>query len=174
MIKTLGVKYGPVFLQGFVDGNTVRYYDPARRMPGGDYDLILKKASGFDTVKSVIQFAITGNTAECYGNPEKCYELNGGTALLFTVSVRPGKIYDTVGLDKILEHPFVVYGRQIIEKGNIIPASGDIKQRVAAIGAFIPKGESVDGFVDEVYRTYHVYDESGNDMIVSRIDGKQL
>lgn len=41
MIKSLGVKYGPVFLQGFVDGNTVRYYDPARRMPGGDYDLMI-------------------------------------------------------------------------------------------------------------------------------------
>ena len=26
-----------------MDGNTIRYYDPAQRMPGGDYDVILER-----------------------------------------------------------------------------------------------------------------------------------
>lgn len=60
MIKSLGIKFGPVFLQGFVDGNTIRYYDPAQRMPGGDYDVILEKTTGFSTVRSWITFALTG------------------------------------------------------------------------------------------------------------------
>ena len=174
MIKSMGIAFGPVFLQGFIDGDTVRYYDPARRMPGGDYDLILKKATGFDTVKTLIHFALTGDTTVCYGNPDKSYLLNGGMGLLFTISVRPGQIAEIEGLDKMLEHQNVVYGRQIIQKKTIIPASGDIKQRVAAIGAYIPQGESPKKFVDEVYATYHVNDEEGNDMIVSRVDGYLL
>ena len=174
MIKSMGIEFGPVFLQGFIDGDTVRYYDPARRMPGGDYDLILKKATGFDTVKTLIHFALTGDSTVHYGNPDKCYLLNGGMGLLFTVSVRSGKIAEVKGLDKMLEHPNVVYGRQIIKQGSVIPASGDIKQRVAAIGAYIPQGQSPKNFVDEVYDTYHVYDEEGNDMIVSRVDGNML
>ena len=174
MIKSMGVKFGPVFLQGFIDGNTVRYYDPARRMPGGDYDLILKEATGFDTVKTLIHFALTGDDTVCYGNPERSYLLNGGMGLLFTISVKPGKIAEIEGLDKMLEHPNVVYGRQIIQKKTVIPASGDIKQRVAAIGAYIPQGKSPKQFVDEVYATYHVYDENREDMIVSRVDGNLL
>lgn len=174
MIKSMGIQFGPVFLQGFIDGDTVRYYDPARRMPGGDYDLILKKATGFDTVKTLIHFALTGDTTACYGNPDKSYLLAGGMGLLFTISVRPGKIAEIEGLDQMMEHPNVVYGRQIIQKKTIIPASGDIKQRVAAIGAYIPKGGSPKKFVDEVYATYHVYDENGEDMIVSRVDGNRL
>ena len=174
MIKSLGIHFGPVFLQGFIDGNTIRYYDPARRMPGGDYDLILKKATGFDTVKTLIHFSLTGDITACYGNPKMSYMLDGGTGLLFTISVKPGKIAEVIGLGNILEHPNVVYGRQIIQKGTVIPASGDIKQRVAAIGAYIPKGENLKKFVEKMYATYHVYDSDGNDMIVSRLDANML
>ena len=71
MIKSLGIKFGPVFLQGFVDGNTIRYYDPAQRMPGGDYDVILEKTTGFSTVRSWITFALTGDIDSSVGNPER-------------------------------------------------------------------------------------------------------
>ena len=169
MIRALGIKFGPVFMQGFVDGDTIRYYDPALRMPGGDYDLILKQATGFDTVKSMIHFAMTGETATVFGNPEKSCLLAGGTALLFTFSVRPGLIAEVVGLKSLLQHEYVVYGRQMISKGTIIPDSGDIRQRVAAIGAYLPVGCDIGKFVDEVYRTFHVYDEHGEDMLVSRV-----
>lgn len=174
MIRSLGIRFGPVFLQGFLDGNVVRYYDPALRMPGGDYDLILKLATGFDTVKSMIHFAMTGQTDTAFGNPKECYRLKNGTALLFTISVRPGKMCRVEGMEKLLQHPYVVYGRQIISAGAVIPDSGDIKQRVAAIGAYIPNSEDVPSFIQEVYDTYHVYDDSGNDMIISKITASRL
>ena len=98
-----------MFLQGFVDGETIRYYDPAQRMPGGDYDVILEKATGFSTVKSYINFALTGDYKYAVGNPRNCYKLNDGIALLFTVSVKPGVIEKISGLDKIAKLPYVVY-----------------------------------------------------------------
>ena len=168
MIRSLGIQYGPVFMQGFIDGDTIRYYDPAQRMPGGDYDLVLKEASGFDTVKSLIHFALTGDVKSSFGNPERAYELNGGTALLITVSVRSGRIAHVDGLEKVLEHPNVVYGRQIIPEGTIIPASGDIQQRVAAIGAYFSDQRQIAPFVEWFYQTYKVTDENDEDMIVSR------
>lgn len=168
MIKSLGIQFGPVFMQGFMDGDTVRYYDPAQRMPGGDYDLILKKATGFDTVKTLIHFALTGNTHKVIGNPENSYKLNGGTAMLITVSVRPGKMVQVEGMEKIQKHPNVVYVRQIIPEGTVIPNSGDICQRVAAIGAYISERSQIAPFLEEVYKTYKIYDENGKDMIISR------
>ena len=73
-----------------------------------------------------------------------------------------------------MNHPNVIYGRQIIQSNEVIPASGDIKQRVAAIGAYIPKGGSSKEFVNEVYDVYHVYNENDEDMIVSRIEASVL
>ncbi len=174
MIKSLGIQFGPVFMQGFVDEDTIRYYDPALRMPGGDYDLILKQATGFDTVKSMIHFALTGDTKTAFGNPERSCLLGGGTALLFTFSVRPGKIAEVTGLRELMQHEWVVYGRQMISKGTIVPDSGDICQRVAAIGAYVPRGSDIKRFVEEVYQTVHVYDIEGEDMIVSKISGDIL
>ena len=168
MIKSLGIRFGPVFMQGFVDGDTIRYYDPAQRMPGGDYDLILKKVTGFDTVKTMIHFALTGDTKIHYGNPRNSFLLNGGTALMITVSVRPGKMSHVSGFDVIIQHPFVVYGRQIIDEGAIIPATGDVRQRVAEIGAYIPQNEDIKEFVKFFYETYHITDENNEDMIISR------
>lgn len=174
MIKSMGIKYGPVFLQGFIDGDTVRFYDPARRMPGGDYDLILRNATGFDTVKSMIHFALTGDNSFCYGNPNNCYLLNGGTALLFTISVRPGTITQIVGMEDLLKHPYVVYGRIILDTNTTVPSSGDIKQRALAIGAYVPSGKSSANFAEELYSTCHILDENGQEMIVSRVNTSKL
>lgn len=174
MIKAMGVKFGPVFMQGFIDGDTVRFYDPARRMPGGDYDLVLRQAAGFDTVRSMIHFALTGDESICYGSPEKSYMLGGGTGLLMSVSTRPGRIHKVTGFDDVMKIPEVVYGRQIIPEGSDIPDSGDIQQRVAAFGAFIPKGGSVETFLNEFYSAYHVLDEHGSDMIISRVNSDSL
>lgn len=168
MIQSLGIQYGPVFLQGFVDGDTIRYYDPGFRMPGGDYDLILKQATGFDTVKSLINFALTGNTMVKVGEPEKAYLLNGGTALLLTISVKPGKIDHVEGMEEVLQYKYVTYARQIIPEKSIIPASGDISQRVAAIGIYVPDKSLIKEALNHVYQTYKIFDENGNDMIVSR------
>lgn len=172
MIKALGIKFGPVFLQGFVDGDTIRYYDPALRMPGGDYDLVLKHATGFDTVKSLIHFALTGDTKTWFGNPTDCYKLNGGVGMIICFSVREGHMAKVEGLEKLLAMPNIVYGRQIIPGGEDIPASGDIRQRVAAVGAYVTTKKEAEEFVKKMYDTYHVYDEKGEDMIVSKYEYK--
>ena len=172
MIKALGIKFGPVFLQGFVDGDTIRYYDPALRMPGGDYDLVLKYATGFDTVKSLIHYAVTGDISTYYGNPVDCFKLNEGVGMIICFSVREGNMAKVEGLDELLNNPKVVYGRQIIPEGEYIQASCDIRQRVAAVGAFVPTKQEAEIFVKQIYDTYHVYDENGEDMIVSKYEYK--
>lgn len=170
MIKSLGVKFGPVFLQGFIDGSTIRYYDPAMRMPGGDYDLVLEHATGFSTVKSMINFAFTGDSSYCVGNPKNAYMLNGGIALLMSVSVKPGVMSKIVGLDDISNDKSVVYARQNFPEGTVIPDSGDVSQRVAAVGGYVKSREEEIDFINRFYDTFKVLDENGNDMIISKFD----
>lgn len=174
MIQALGIKFGPVFLQGFIDGNTVRYYDPALRMPGGDYDVILEKATGFSTVKSFIHFALTGDTKTAFGNPENAYNLSGGTVLLVTVSARAGKIDKIVGVDQLLAHKYVSYVRQIIPAGSEIPATGDIAQRVGAVGVYITNRDDCNAFLKELYATYQILDAHGCNMVVSAVTNVEM
>lgn len=169
MIKALGIKYGPVFIQGFVENGTVRFYDPGLRMPGSNYDLMLKAATGFDTIKSMIHFALTGDTKTVYGNIQDCYRLAGMKALLFTVSVRPGKIGKIEGFDEIMAEPYTIYGFTQIAEGTEVPPSGDINQRVAEFGILLPDNQKMKEYVKRFYDVFKVWDDAGNDMIVSRI-----
>lgn len=174
MIRSLGIQFGPVFLQGFVDGDTVRYYDPGERMPGGDYDLILRETTGFDTVRSCIVFALTGSAAGI-GDPRNAFRLNGKISTLFTLSVRPGHMNKIVGLEDILKNPHVRYARQIIEDGSDIPDSGDILQRVAAVGAVFSDKQELKQFTSCLYDTVQALDSNGENMVVSRFqfDGEK-
>lgn len=169
MIKTLGIKFGPVFMQGFVDGDTIRFYDPALRMPGGGYDILLEKVTGFSTVKSLIHFALTGDKHTTIGDPQAVYKLGGGCVTLVTVSARPGKIFSIVGSEQIAALPNVAYVRQIIGRGEIVPDTGDIAQRIASIGAFFETRSQAGDFLRRLYATYQILDADGRNMVVSQV-----
>ena len=75
MIKNLGIKYGPIFLQGFVDGETVRMYDPGLRLPGGNYENLFKHIFGVDIIKMLIEFSLTGKITNTFGIiNDDCYQ----------------------------------------------------------------------------------------------------
>ena len=68
MIKDLGIKNGPVFMQGFVDGETVRMFDPGIRFPGNEYERIFTKATGMNPMKSIIKYAVGGEIDDYKGH----------------------------------------------------------------------------------------------------------
>lgn len=172
MIRSLGIKYGPVFLQGFLDmeGN-VFYYDPGLRMPGSDYERILKRATGFDIVKSLIAFSLTGDNKICYGNPQHCYLLGGGKACILDISARAGLIQKIDYPMNLKNDSHIVYYSQRLHEEDVIPNSGDIRQRVAEFSIFISREEkaSISETIESIYHNYHVLDTNQNDMIISRV-----
>ena len=117
-----------------------------------------------------MHFALTGDTKTCFGNPRDCYKLNGGIGLLMCASVKPGLLAHVEGLNDLKTHKDVVYCRQIIPEGELIPDSGDVRQRVAAVGAYIKHESEVPLFIKDFYGTYKIYDKNGNDMIISKFN----
>lgn len=172
MINSLGISYGAVFLQGFFEKGKVYMYDPGLRFPGGDFDLVLKKATGFDSMKSMVRFALTGDVFSCYGNPKSAYKLNGHICLILSVAIRAGKISSISGIDDIRRNPNIESISRRVNIGDVIPASGDIKQRAFEFVAYLPDRLSVNGFVDWIYDHLSIKDEYGNDMVVSKFNYK--
>ncbi len=169
-IKNLGIKNGPVFMQGFVDGDTVRFYDPGLRFPGTDYEKLFCRATGIDLMKMVVEFALTGKITDRFGNPYNGYELAGHTCVQMFVSARAGKIKTYDGLGEIAEKECVITADQRYFEGETVPPSGDVKQRVAEIVILTKEKKSVMQLVDWVYNTLNIKDENGKDMIVSKIN----
>ncbi len=169
MIKKMGVTFGAVFFQGFYENGQEFMYDPGLRFPGSDFDLVLKQATGFDSMRAFVQFALTGDIHSCFGDIETAYNYGGGHCLILSLSAREGTITILEGVDKVAKHPYVysAYARRKVD--DHIENRGDVTQRVAEFCAFIPKDESIEDFVNYVYRTVKVRDENGEDMIISKV-----
>lgn len=169
MIKSLGVNFGAIFLQGFWENGRVYMYDPGMRFPGGDFDVVLREATGFDNMKSFVYFALTGDVTVQFGNPKDAYRLNGGVCLILSIAAKSGQIAEFVGVEKVASNPYVLSASQRCHVGDVIPASGDIQQRVAEFVAYFPNKEMIDEFISFVYNTIILKDNVGNDMIISKI-----
>lgn len=170
MIASLGIKFGPVFLQGFIDGETVRFYDPGMRFSGGDFDLILRDNTGFDTMKTLIYFALTGDMKHCFGNPVDAYKLNSHIGIQLTLSARPGVVKTYDGFDEIVNLPYVISASKRIKIGEQIPDSGDVRQRVTEILILSPNKRSAKVIVKDVYSKLRVLDNKEENMLVSLFD----
>lgn len=170
MIASLGIKFGPIFLQGFVDGETVRFYDPGIRFPGGDFDLLLRDNTGFDTMKTLIYYALTGHMKQCFGNPVNAYTLNSHIGIQLTLSACPGVVEKYEGFREIAKLPNVVSVSKRIKVGEQIPASGDVQQRVAEVLVLAPDKMSAKATVKNIYTKLKVFDNNGENMLVSLLD----
>lgn len=169
MIKSLGIQFGAVFMQGFWEDGKIFMYDPGMRFPGSDYDLVMRQCTGFDNMKAFVQFALTGDVKSCYGNPDKAYQLSGKACMILGVACRPGRITQIRGMRTVSSHPWVYSSRWRYDLGSQVPASGDINQRVAEFVVQLPSRNDVREFLNFVYSNISILDERGEDMIVSKL-----
>ena len=166
VIKALGVRNGPVFMQGFIDGDTVRFYDPGLRFAGSQMELLLAQATGADLMSKMVEFALTG-VFDASSLRDDLYKLNGMLSVQLYITSRPGTIGKFVGLEKIKADPAVRSVFTRYEAGAEVPDSGDIRQRVCDIGLLIGADESVKEVVSRIQSAFDLLDPDGNSMLVS-------
>ena len=171
MLRKLGLKNSPVFMQGFVDGNTVRMYDPAIRWPGNDYELIYEHATGMSPMRSIITYAMGGEIDDYDGKMQGSYDLNGKTAMQYMVMAGEGTIATYDGLDEIRKLPFVLDAKQRHFIGNHIEQTGNINQRVCEISILVDRDpDKMREAVEQVQSLLKITDTDGKNMIISAFD----
>ena len=175
MIKELGIRFGPVFLQGFLDGDTVRFYDPGIRFPGDEFNSILKAATGIDFMSVLVRYALTGRTDIESGRLEGIYYLNGFKGALLLISARAGTIQSFDGFEAIRAMSTTVSAVQKRFTGEAIELTGDVRQRICEI-AVMAKGEtqSLREAIVKTQSCLKVEDQNGENMLVSQFDADLL
>lgn len=175
MLKNLGLKNTVVFMQGFVDGDTIRMFDPAIRFPGNEYERAFTKANGFNPLDSIISYALTGKMEDFGGRYQGSYNLDGKAAVQYMINCRPGTISKFVGVEEIEKHPKVVYVGHKYNVGSTIKNTGDTNHRVFDITFVVDRNEkSVNEVIDFVNDKLHILDENGKEMIVSKFDYRKV
>ena len=169
LVKQLGMRFGSIFLQGFIDGDTVRFYDPGLRFPGSDYDVALEKATGFSTVETMIRFAMTGDITSCVGNPKNCYKLCGKTAMILSIAAESGEIASIDGIDEVMADERVVAYYANHKVGDNISKTSDIRQRIIEFVVLLDSRDEVQEITKFIYSRINIKDKNNMDMVVSKM-----
>ena len=171
LYQDIGLCNAPVFMQGFVDGETVRFYDPGLRLPGGEYERMFRAACGKNPFYPLIEFALTGSVSEDqFVFKKDDVFLNGKIAGQVLPALKPGTINAIVGMEKIQAHPNVVsaFARYVV--GDTICATHNVNQRFCEIDIVCDTVEQIRDVVSWVYSVLEIRDEYGDNMVISQFD----
>lgn len=172
MLKGMGLENAPVFFQGFVDGDTVRFYDPGLRFAGGEYERLQRHATGIDILEELVRYALG---AKSQNKPDNSIcMLNGKYTIQLDPTLRPGKIAEIRGLEEIMANPCVIANSQRYFAGDEIPESNDLRRRFSE---FAILSDSIEHEIENilfVQEKLKVLDEDGNNLIVNPFDTNKI
>lgn len=172
MFKNLGIKNGPIFMQGFRDGDKFRFFDPGLRFPGVDCELVIKEATGINYMKAMVDIALTGKCS--IPDASECYKLNNMISAVLYLNVRPGKISDIRNDDLIKNNPSVIAYLPRCNVGDTISWSYNVNQRFAEIDILANNFEELVSVIDSIQKNIIVEDENGENMIFNLFDTKRI
>lgn len=174
LIEAIGLQNAPVFMQGFVDGETVRFYDPGLRFPGIDYERNVRLVYGKSPVDAYIEFALTGEVSDDYDWLEESADLEGKSAIALFIPIRPGTIAAIEGLDAVREHPSVTAFCPKYQVGDTIGEWYNVNQRFCEIDLLCASRDEMASVIDWIYDTLRILDETGENMVMSKLNTASL
>lgn len=163
MLKKLGVQNGPVFMQGFVDGNAFRFFDPGRRFPGVDFELIFQQVFHLDIMKEMVSFSLTGKTNSIY-LPDDGYLLNGKIAAILFPTVKAGIIHHIEGIDKIQSENGIISVQLKYKDGDKVEWEYSVNQRLAEIDMVAGDIKELKKLINTVQTSICAFDAFGQKM----------
>lgn len=174
MLKNIGLVNAPAFMQGFVDGDTVRFYDPGLRYPGAEYERMYEKVHGISLVKPLIEFALTGEISAETEIPITGYLQKGKTTPYLLISLRPGTIKNIYGEEEVRNHKAVVAMNTRYKVGDTVGEHFNVNQRFCEIDLVCENMAELRETVTWIYDKLVIEDENGNNMIFSKLDPNTL
>ena len=173
MLKDLGFQNAPINLQAFVDGDVIRFYDPALRIGGGRAYLITENITGFSIQKALLHFAVTGSmlyAGEKINLHEDDWRIKGKYSLQPNLIVRTGTVGTVEGMDQIRSIPGLIAAFQMRVPGEKITLAGTSQQTAVRLYFVADTMEELLEAYRKVTETVRIKDDNGEDMMLPPFD----
>ncbi len=173
MLRDLEFVNAPINLQAFVDGNTIRFYDPALRIGGGRAYLITEAVTGFSIQKALLHFAVTGKMlpdGEKIRLKADDWKIKGKFSLQPNLIVKTGTIGHIEGMDKLNLIPELVAAFQMREEGEKITLAGTSQQTAIRLYFVANTMDALVNAYQKAVDTIKITDEQGNNMMIPAFD----
>lgn len=171
MLSSLNIANGIMFMQGLVrDGDFYTYDIGFRPTPTQEYR-ITEHYCGYNPLKMLINFAVTGSMGEPSLN-DKINPAHPGYGFNISTLIRPGVIAAYEGVDSVAKAESTLSISTSMSVGSELPAEamGQLRQvAVRTIGVAETVGE-LKSAMHAVQRSIDVYDSSGSSLILRDVE----
>lgn len=172
MFRALGIKNGPIFMQGFEDHGVFRFFDPGLRFPGVDFELVFKEVFGTDLMKAMIEIAFTGKTD--VDIPDEAVWLNNKRGSVLYLTVAAGHIAKIEGEKEVRSRVNVVSYLPRCKEGDTIAWNYNVNQRLAEIDLLADTTDELLDSIQFANDTMHAFNDKGEDIIFARFDTNRV
>ena len=169
MFKSMGYTDGPVFMQGFVDGDTFRFFDPGLRFPGVDYERVYKKVLGIDLAEIMVRFALTGAVTKSAVANNGVWLAVRAAAVLFP-TIKPGIVGSLNCIRAVSDLPCVEACIPRVVEGDEVSFTCDVNQRLAEIDVVANDYCELANAVDAVQKMLDIRNDEDEPMIFELFD----
>jgi biotin carboxylase len=173
MFKSIGLKNGMLFIQAFVDGEEIRFYEMGHRLTGTLEFKIIGALTGINPLARMLNFALTGEMSdsllELSLNPN--YDSWGYN---ITFLAKTGQIARVEGIEEarviegVLDIVLNCAMGDIIEEDDL----GTLKQVVLRVLGKARTKEDMIKRMEEIHRLINVYSATGKDMLLEPCDSE--
>lgn len=167
-LSSIDLKNGVLSIQSIFDGKEFYIYEAGYRLGGSQSYVFTKHVNGISHLEMMVRFALTGRMTTDSGelqldNPHfriPCCQRN--------IAIRPGRIKEIVGLDKVLRMSEVLNVTQNLEAGDVVSNTGTSSRLALRIHFCGKNRKEISNVLDEINATVSIIDADDNDMVIDR------
>ena len=175
MFKDIGIKNGVLMLSGFYENGEFYVYDTGFRLQGEAPHLFIKSIQGFDQREMLIRFALTGSEGNMILSKEDDAYLRGKWAATVWFLLKQGIVSKIEGFENIELDNRVIANEQRIHEGQEVLSEwiGNEKQVLSRLYLVCDSKKELRDAIIEYQNKVKVYDEKGNNMLLSGFDANK-
>ena len=173
MFKNLGIKNGPIFMQGFEKSGEFYFFDPGLRFPGVDYDLVYKKIYGIDLMEAMVIYALTGKIPEM-NIPDDIVFLNGRSAAILFPIIGQGTISSISGYSELNANDEIISILPRAFEGDKIEWTYNVNQRLSEIDFISNSRNELIDLIKYIQDKLKVLDENKKNMLYGEFDTTRI
>ncbi len=164
LLKEYGPKDGTLFIQGFIDDEKIRFFDPGLRFCGTLDTIIYSEVCDINPLHWMINHSLTGSMTTKKELEKMDWKLNGKVCAQLSILVNPGTISRIVGLEAVKKLDGVISVVQLLHEGDTVDMVGTLQQVLVRIHMVKENRKQIQSFVDDIYKLVNVTNELGEDM----------
>jgi len=176
MFKGLGINNGVLAIQFFVEDNNYYAYDPGFRLQGEAMHIYINTINGFDHLKMLINFGLTGFMGIKNLSEKNDFLFRGKQCCTLWILLKRGVIKNIYGIKELDNDSSVIFIMQRFNEGDEVLENmvGNEKQVLARIYIVSKTKEQLVSKINSIKSNLSVIDENGNEMIVDLLDTSKL